>query len=185
MDQYLGQIFMFGGNYAPVNYAYCNGEILPIVQFQALYALLGTTYGGNGTVTFGLPNLKGRTPIGTGSAPGLPTYSRGQSGGQFRTTLDISQMPAHTHQTHLFADTDPADSIAPVTNGALAKAPTGGQAACLPYEAATSHISSPTLQDPGLTPLTSAGNTQMFTHYPPLIVVDYIIVTAGIFPSQN
>lgn len=94
---YLGEIMMFGGNFPPRGWYTCEGQLLAISQNQALFSLLGTTYGGDGRTTFGLPDLRGRSPIGRGSGPGLATQSWGQRGGSESFTLTSAQMPSHSH----------------------------------------------------------------------------------------
>src|ERR1700720_883492 len=94
---YLSQITMFGGNFAPKNYALCNGQTLAINQNQALFSLLGTTYGGNGVTTFQLPNLQSSLPLSFNQGPGLSFYSLGQTGGSPSVTLSQSTTPAHSH----------------------------------------------------------------------------------------
>jgi microcystin-dependent protein len=96
-DQYLGEIRMVGFNFAPVGWALCNGQLMSISSNNALFALLGTTYGGNGQTTFGLPDLQGRVPLHAGSGAGLPTYVLGEKGGVPSVTLNQQQMPQHTH----------------------------------------------------------------------------------------
>lgn len=98
MEPYLGEVRMFAGTFAPVGWALCNGQSLPISQYDALYALLGTTYGGDGQTTFALPDLRGRIPIHAGKNPSTgTTYAQGQPGGTETVTLITQQMPAHTH----------------------------------------------------------------------------------------
>src|SRR5947207_4252310 len=97
LDPFIGEIAMFGFNFAPRGWAFCNGQILPISQNTALFSLLGTTYGGNGQTTFALPNLQGSAPIHPGQGPGLSLYDLGQSGGSDTVTLLQSEMPAHPH----------------------------------------------------------------------------------------
>src|SRR5487761_1961833 len=94
---YVGQIIAVGFNFAPVNWLLCDGSMQQISQFDALYSLLGTTYGGNGTTTFGLPDLRGRSPIGFGQGGGLSNYALGQIGGAERVTLTANQVGAHSH----------------------------------------------------------------------------------------
>jgi microcystin-dependent protein len=96
-DQYLGEIRMIGFNFAPDGWALCNGQTLPISANNALFALLGTTYGGNGSTTFNLPDLQGRMPLHAGSGGGLPVYTPGQKGGTQSVTLTQQQLPSHTH----------------------------------------------------------------------------------------
>lgn len=97
MEPYIGQLIAVGFDFAPKGWAMCNGQLLPINQHQALFSLLGTTYGGNGTTNFGLPDLRGRTLIGMGHGQGLPNVQQGEMGGTPTATLTINQMPAHSH----------------------------------------------------------------------------------------
>src|ERR1700761_126696 len=94
METFLATILLWPVNFAPVNWAFCTGQLLSIAQNNALFALLGTTYGGNGTTTFGLPNFVGRVPVGVGSAPGVSTYTLGQTGGVENVALTALQIPA-------------------------------------------------------------------------------------------
>ena len=96
-EPYLAGIFLFAGNFAPRGYALCQGQLMSIAQNSALFSLLGTYYGGDGQTTFGLPNLQGRAPVGTGQGPGLPMVNLGEQGGAQSVTLTTSQMPAHNH----------------------------------------------------------------------------------------
>src|SRR3954468_19309155 len=96
-DGYIAEIRMFGCNFAPKNWAECNGQILSISQNTALFSILGTTYGGNGQTTFALPNLQSRVPIHPGQGPGLSSYELGEVGGTETTTLQITQIPGHAH----------------------------------------------------------------------------------------
>lgn len=110
-DPYLGEIRMFGGAYAPVDWLFCDGSLLSVNQYQALFSLLGVTYGGDGVTTFAIPDLRGKTPIGMGSGTGLTTRILGQKGGETAVTLTIGQTPAHTHP--VMASTDNAGSYTP------------------------------------------------------------------------
>jgi microcystin-dependent protein len=96
-DPYLGEIRMFGGNFAPENWHFCDGTLLNIPEYNALYALLGTIYGGNGTTTFGLPDLRGRLPIGQGQGAGLTNRLLGEKSGAETATVTLAQLPAHSH----------------------------------------------------------------------------------------
>ena len=100
MDGYIAEIKLFAGNFAPRNWAFCNGQILQIAENQSLYSLIGITYGGDGRVTFALPDLRGRVPISAGQGPGLSNYALGQAGGEERHTLNTNEMPGHTHQAN-------------------------------------------------------------------------------------
>jgi microcystin-dependent protein len=96
-DQCMGEIRMFGGNYAPEDWALCDGSLLQVADYQALYSLLGTAFGGDGVHTFGLPDLRGRIPISQGKAPSGTTYALGGKGGASSVVLGVDQIPAHTH----------------------------------------------------------------------------------------
>jgi microcystin-dependent protein len=97
MDGYLGEIKMFAGTYAPECWEFCWGQLLNIQEYQSLYAILGVQFGGNGQTTFGIPDLRGRVPVGSGSGPGLSSRVPGQMGGLEHVTLTVSQIPAHNH----------------------------------------------------------------------------------------
>src|SRR6184192_3902770 len=94
---YVGEIRMFGGNFAPVDWAFCNGQLLPISEYETLFALIGTTYGGDGVTTFALPDLRGRLPLGQGQGLGLSAYALGQLSGSENVTVLTSQLVAHAH----------------------------------------------------------------------------------------
>src|SRR5687768_993649 len=97
MEGFIGEIRLFAPNFAPRDWALCNGQLLPINQNQALFSILGTTYGGDGRTTFALPDLRGRSAIGAGSGPGLSSYTLGQQTGSPTTLLSANQLPSHTH----------------------------------------------------------------------------------------
>ncbi len=113
-DPFLGEIRMFAGNFAPRDWALCDGQLLPIAQNTALFSLLGTQFGGDGRTTFGLPDLRGRSPVHVGTGPGLTEVRMGEKGGAEQQTLSESQIPAHNHP--LGGLTTDADQTAP-TNG--------------------------------------------------------------------
>ena len=129
-ESYLGQIQMFGFNFAPRGWAFCDGQLLPIAQNTALFSLLGTIYGGDGRTTFGLPDLRGRVPVHLGQGPGLANFTIGQKGGFATTTLSVQQMPLHAHaaQTTVHAGSATSDSGDPEDNlwGASALIPGQG-----------------------------------------------------------
>jgi microcystin-dependent protein len=119
-DPFIGEIRLFGFNFAPVNWAFCNGQLLPINQNVALFSLLGTFYGGNGTNNFALPDLRSRVPLGMGQGTGLSDYNIGQTGGAETVTLAVTQLPSHNHSVNasdasgvsLFGPSDRSDSPA-------------------------------------------------------------------------
>ncbi|MEZ5940529.1 MAG: tail fiber protein [Planctomycetaceae bacterium] len=172
-DPFIAEVKIFAGNFAPRGWAFCEGQLLPIAQNTALFSLLGTTYGGDGRTTFGLPNLKGRAPMGPGNGPGLTPRQWGQTGGSETVTLNVNQMPQHTHSATVTLspgnDDDPGGNY-------LAG---GGQAATLLYTANTASANS------ALAPLPNAGGSQAHNNMMPYISMYYIIALQGIYPSRG
>ena len=186
MEPFLGMIAMFGFSFAPRGWALCSGQLLAISSNSALFSLLGTTYGGNGTTTFALPDLRGRVAIGQGQGPGLSNYVIGQVGGAENTTLNVNQMPAHTHAATVTAQLHGETAVADKRNplGAMLATPPAASpiyADPVPAEdklmAASSIVASATIQP--------AGNNQPFSNIQPCLAVNYCIALEGIFPSRN
>jgi microcystin-dependent protein len=172
----LGCVFIFCGNFAPRGYMLCQGQILPISQYTALFSLLGTTYGGNGVTTFALPDLRGRAPVGSGAGPGLSPVNEGQIGGVQTTSILSSNLPSHTHT--LNASTTNATQPLP-TGNILASIQDSNPAQALGYiNAAPNAVMAGT--SIGLTGSNLPLNTQS-----PYLGINYIIATQGIFPSRN
>lgn len=196
MEVYLGQITLYGLNFAPRGNAYCQGQLLSIAQNTALFSLLGTTYGGNGQTTFGLPDLRGRVAIGQGTGPGLPNYSLGEMAGTPTTTLTLVNMPAHNHT--LGGSITVATQIGTnSTNGT--KANPSGNTLAKGVDLSTSALMA-NFTDAGtdggtLANVTStatnglvvgvSGNNQPFGIMQPYLTLNYTIVTEGIFPPRN
>ena len=171
-DPYLGEINIFCGNFAPYGFEFCNGQLLSIAEYDALYALLGTTYGGDGQTTFGLPDLRGRLPVGSnGQGPGLSNYPLGQQGGAENVTVTTAQLPVHTHS--LPASSAPGTLASP-QNAVPADNGAGG----------AQYVAAPATTLPA-TPLGSAGSSQAHSNIQPVLVVNYIIATQGLFPSRS
>ena len=170
---FLGEIKMFGGNFAPRGYAFCSGQILPIAQNTALFSLLGTTYGGNGQTTFALPDLRGRVPVHQGQGPGLSPYDLGQVGGTETTTLTVNQMPSHNH--FIAANSGPGTTAAPASNAALA-------ASTARDRLYTTNATNTNLAPASLSP---TGGNQPVSILQPYLVINFIIALEGIFPSRN
>ena len=103
MDNFLGSLLLVPYNFAPAGWAFCNGQLLPIAQYTALFSLLGTTYGGDGKTTFALPDLRGRVPVSSGQGVGLQNYNIGQTGGAESETLGVNQLPSHNHSVNTVA----------------------------------------------------------------------------------
>lgn len=167
-EMFIGEIRLFAFNFAPKFWATCDGQQLPIAQNQALFSLLGTTYGGNGVTTFALPDLRGRVAVGYGSLQGGGSYVQGQAGGAETVTLLGSQLPMHTHP------------VAASTGAATTNVPTSAFPAAPPtgiYASATG------LTSTAMT--TGAGGGQAHSNLQPGLVVNACIAISGIFPSRN
>jgi microcystin-dependent protein len=177
MEGYLAQIIMFAGNFAPQSWAFCYGQILSIAQNTALFALLGTTYGGNGQTTFALPDFRGRVPVGTGQGPGLANVNLGEIAGLPNTTLLITNMPAHNHT----ATTSVAVSSANTTSEEAAGHILANQAQNF-YAPATSANGS---LGGVSTTVGISGSNQPFSIMQPYIGMNFVICLQGIFPSRN
>lgn len=173
-EPFLGEIKMFGGNFAPRGYAFCNGQLLAISQNTALFAILGTTYGGNGQTTFALPDLRGRAPMHQGQGPGLSNRSLGESGGAESVTLTVSQMPQHNH---LATPNNRTANVQDPVAGVPGRAPDGS----FFYRNAPDPAQGP--MDPGF--ISVAGASQPHGNMPPFLAVSFIIALQGIFPSRN
>lgn len=175
-DPYLGEIRPFAGTYAPRNWRLCDGSIISIADNQALFTLLGTTFGGDGQTTFGLPDLRGRLPVGVGQGRGLTNRFLGQMGGSESVTLTQAQIPGHTHAVVVSGDA--AESPQPANQ--VPAAPVNGGVFYLPPNIG-SQVDAPLAGDC----LTAAGNSQPHENRMPGTAITYIISAAGIFPQRN
>ena len=166
-EPFLAEVRIFPYNFAPRGWAFCNGQLLPINQNQALFALVGTIYGGNGQTTFALPNLQGRTPIGVGQGPGLSPYVDGETGGQDEVVLTVQELPSHTHSLMAVSGAAttgvPGGTVAPATSGAAVYAPAQNLVAMAPI----------------------GGTAQGHQNRQPYTVLNFCIAIQGIFPSRN
>lgn len=171
-DPFLGEVRMFAGNFAPVGWEFCNGQLLGIAENDALFSLLGTTYGGDGQVTFGLPDLRGRTPIHQGNGAGLTPRTLGEVTGTEAVTLTSAQVPSHFHPVHA---TSGVGTTADPTGASWAAASTGEkqytQGAPNVFMAASA--------------TTAGGGGLPHENMAPFQAVSFIIALQGIYPSQN
>ena len=170
-EPFLSEIRIFSFNFAPKGWATCNGQLLPINQNQALFALLGTTYGGNGQTNFALPNLQGKAPNHFGSG-----FTLGQTGGEYAHTLSISEMPAHTH----FLNTNMA------VGGANTNATQGAAAGNFWANTGKAQwVTSPPNSAMHPSAVTNVGGSQAHNNTQPYLVLNFCIALQGIFPSPN
>jgi microcystin-dependent protein len=181
MDYYLGQIQTFAFNFAPQYWAFCAGQLLPISQNSALFALIGTYYGGNGQTTFGLPDLRGRVPINQGQGPGQPPYSIGQTGGTSQVTLTSSNLPAHNH--FMMVNSGAATSNQP--NGGFLAAANGVDQDT--SAGVTVQVYAPTSSGVTLSPtaISMTGQNIPFGIMPPYLTINFCISLNGIFPPRS
>jgi microcystin-dependent protein len=179
-DPYVGEIRMTSFNFAPKGWLLCNGQILSIASNQALFSLLGTFYGGNGTQTFALPNLQGRVPVNMGQGNGLSPYVIGQLGGTETVTLLNNNMPIHNHliaaSTNFGTSDAPSGNILAQTNAGTASAPSAGQ---LDFVTGSGN----TTMEPAT--FGQQGGNQSHPNIQPYLVVSFMIATVGIYPSRN
>jgi microcystin-dependent protein len=168
-DAYIGEVRCFGFNFAPNDWAQCNGQLLPIQQYTALFSLLGTMYGGNGQTTFGLPDLRGRSAIGAGQGPGLGSYDQGQVGGVENVTLTGPQVAPHTHNVFGGADAtskNPGGNVPGFTESASSYSATPGVA-----------------MNQGMIAANQGG--QPHENRPPYLALNWCIALNGIFPPRS
>ena len=170
-DQFLAEIRIFPFNFAPTGWQQCNGQILAISQFTALFALIGTFYGGNGTSNFALPNFQGNVPVHQGQGPGLSPYTVGETGGSPTVTLLATQVPSHTHT--FSADPNSKKEITNVANAAPAGAENPAYSTAAPNT-----TMSATMLAPGAAAVPH-DNMQ------PYLTLNFCIATTGIFPARN
>ncbi|CAN5587374.1 tail fiber protein [soil metagenome] len=167
--QFIGEIKMFGGNFAILGYAFCDGSLLPISQYDALFSLLGTTYGGDGQQTFGLPDLRGRIPVHQGAGPGLSPRTLGENSGSETVTLNTNQLASHNHT--VIANTNTGTSGNPQGNIVAGTSLT-------PYN--TTAVNN---QMGGR--IDNTGGSQPHDNIMPIQCVNYIIALEGIYPPRN
>jgi microcystin-dependent protein len=172
-DPFVAEIRIFAGTFAPTGWAFCNGQLMPISQNTALFSLLGTTYGGDGKSTFGLPDLQGRAPMHPGQGPGLSLRDLGEADGQPAVTLLASELPLHSHTK--VAQTTPATQFAPSNTSILARS-VGGNAYVTPAAPNT------TLAQAAIQP---AGGSAPHNNMQPFLVLNFIIALQGIFPPRG
>ncbi|MCH9649023.1 MAG: tail fiber protein [Deltaproteobacteria bacterium] len=170
-EPFVGEIRMFGGNFAPRGWAFCDGQLLAVSQNDALFSLLGTIYGGDGRTTFGLPDMRGRVPLHAGSGPGLSPRRLGAKAGAENVTLTVNQMPSHGHAlqgTSAFVDQTTPQSRMPARSPAA--------------DLWATDFSPQTMSSASIT---SVGGSRKHTNLMPFLCINFIIALFGIYPSRH
>ena len=179
-EPFLGQIVTFGFSWAPINYLPCDGRLMSVADNNALFALLGTTYGGDGVTTFALPNLNGRIPVGEGQGKGLQTYVIGQTLGTEEVTLLNVHMPAHNHTVSFTNLPGASESPKPISGANMAMGTNPGSG--VPPFYVSGGTGTVSLNGGTVTP---AGGSQPHENRQPYVALNYVIAIAGTFPSQG
>ncbi len=184
MEPFIGQIIMFGGNFAPRGWAFCDGQLLPISMYSAMFSILGTTYGGDGETTFALPDLRGRAPIHAGTGPGLTPRPLGSKGGIERVSPVIGQMANHTHNasTTSTAKAHPTEGAATAPGGLIWAKSGQGDPDYAPHSGDAVDMDAGAIVSS--TNVSSTGGNQFEENMQPYLAVNYIIALTGIFPSD-
>lgn len=175
-EPFIGEIRMVGFNFPPRGWALCDGQLLPIAQYTALFSLLGTTYGGNGQTTFALPDLRGRVPMHFGQGPGLTPRVQGEAGGSETVTLLVGEMPAHTHAVAANSGVGSADTA---TGNFIAGTPDANTG--------SSYTSFSPVANTTMSPAANgvSGGSQPHNNMQPFLCVNFVIALEGIFPARN
>lgn len=184
MDEYIGIVKLFAGNFAPKGWAFCQGQILPISQNNALYSIIGNAYGGDGITTFALPDLRSRVPVGTGQGPGLSNYAFGQVGGSESVTLTLPQMPAHIHTAEVKVSANIGN-----TNNPIGKVPGTVQAQVdrsgQPFPVNVYADASTGTAAANCTSILPSGGNQAHPNVQPYLGMNYIICLFGVYPPRD
>jgi microcystin-dependent protein len=175
-EPFIGEIRAFGFNFAPIGWLQCNGQLLAVQQFAPLFSIIGTTYGGNGTSTFALPNLQGETAMHQGAGPGLTPRTLGQTFGTDSVTLIVQQMPSNNHMLAGAIAGAGSQRVPKATNQALL----GG---CNPGQVYTNTLTPQVAFSPKA--IGATGNAQPHNNLQPLLVLNFCIATEGIFPTRD
>ncbi|MEX6688793.1 tail fiber protein [Danxiaibacter flavus] len=199
MDGTVGEIRIFAGNFAPRNWAFCQAQLIAIRQNPALFSILGTYYGGDGTTTFGLPDFRGRAPIGAGQSPGNSLYTIGEVGGETAHTLNLTEMAAHTHASSVTQTGGSATATLNASSTAGTLASPGGNLIAgdgnltvfapgnsTPVAMAASAVSLTNVTIPLPTAVDAvAGGNQPHNNMQPYIAMSFIVCTTGTYPARN
>jgi microcystin-dependent protein len=190
MEPFIAQIMMFGGNFAPRGWAFCEGQLLPISNNAALFSLIGTIYGGDGRTTFALPDMRGRSPIGQGHGSGLTPRPFGQRGGVESVTLNQLQMPSHTHSAgslsvRIPANSSDGDSNDPTNRVLASPVFTNEQRQTIAVNAYADNGNTQMAAAQAAGSTNNTGGNQPHENMPPFQVIPFVIALQGVFPSRN
>ncbi len=184
MEGFIGEVRIFAGNFAPRSWAFCEGQLLAISQNSALFSILGTTFGGDGRTTFGLPDLRGRVPVGAGHGPGLSDYRLGAKGGRYQATLTTNELPSHQHSASLKFFAAVGDTANPNNAYFSGVGPVGGGGAYNSFS-----FNNDTASNSSFAPDTfyagNVGGSQATQLMQPYIAIYYIIALFGTYPSRS
>ncbi|MCF8245476.1 MAG: tail fiber protein [Saprospiraceae bacterium] len=173
MEPFIGEIKLFAGNFAPRGWAFCDGQLLPINQHQALFSILGTNFGGDGRSTFGLPDLRGRVSVHPGNGPGLSSYRIGEKGGAETVTLTVNQLPSHSHSLNA----NKGNGNTSDTPGASLADSKGSDRDYNKSGAVDTEMSKNSIG--------ATGGGQPIENRQPYLAINYIIALQGVFPSRS
>lgn len=176
MDPYVGEIKLFAGNYAPIGWALCNGQIMHIQQNPMLYSVIGNIYGGDGKTTFALPNMQGMAPMGQGAGPGLTPRNIGDEVGGTTQTLTIQQLPSHTHVPNGTSVSSTTTAKADPTNNTWGSE--GANAQFKPYASSVNAAMNPLA-------LNTTGGSSAHNNMQPFLTLSFIIALEGVFPPKQ
>ena len=171
-NPFIGEIRMFAGNFPPAGWALCQGQLMPISENDALFTLLGTTYGGDGQSTFALPNLSSRVPVHAGSGPGGVTRTLAESGGAESVTLTTNQLPTHTHAATCVSGTNTGSAATPANNVWASQA------------AVAVYANQPPTKNLNAGAVSPVGGSQPHDNMMPYLPINFIISLFGVFPHQ-
>jgi microcystin-dependent protein len=181
MDTFIGQLLLVGFNFAPIGFARCEGQLLAINSNTALFSLIGTVYGGDGRITFGLPDLRGRVPVGVGSGPGLPNVGWGQRSGAYENFLNVANLPANIPM-QLNASTANASLNVPATGSSIAAPGITSGRTFTPSDGFNTSTPNVTLNT---TSITGGGSNNAVNNMQPYTGMYWVIALQGIFPSRS
>lgn len=194
-EPFIGQIVMFGGNFAPRQWAFCNGQLLAISSNTALFSILGTIYGGDGRTTFALPDLRGRASMHPGNGPGLSSRRLGQAGGVENVTLNTTQIPSHNHSPTATATTNTTSQMRAESRAGNVSTPAGNMLAGGTNIFRANAPADDVVMDPAMVDVQvdvnvavteqNVGGNLSHTNVQPFLCVNYIIALFGIFPSRS